>query len=454
MVVEEKTSISIEEMVVKARQAMAEIHGYSQEQVDTLTKVIAKAIFDNAEPLAKLARAETGLGRVDHKIDKNIGMATNIYSSLVGKKSVGVLREIPEAGLIEIGHPMGVIGSVTPTTNPTITPLGNGLMAIKGRNAMIVSPHPRSKKTTTETIRLMREALVSVGAPADLLQVIEEPNIELSQELMKKSDVIVATGGPGLVKSAYSSGKPAFGVGPGNVQAILDRDFDVVTAAELSVVGRSFDNGIVCACQQSLFYPVEKEAELFAALENQKTAIFTDEAEVNRLREVIFPAGRTNPEMIGQYPEVIAKAAGLSVPEDTEIIAVKVAGIGSAELFNKEKMCPVLVMKSYETFEVAVDYAKANLLLEGAGHSAGLFSNNQEHIVYTGLTLPVSRIVVNQPTIDAGGSPTNGLNPTSSLGCGSWGNNIISENLTYRHLINVQRVALPLAPQIVDNLWE
>lgn len=212
--------MAMEEMVQRARVAMEEISGYTQAEVDKMLYAISKAVFEQAEPLAKLAIEETGLGRLDHKIGKNQGMATNIFASLKNKASVGVIREIPEEGLVEIAHPRGVIGSVTPTTNPTITPLGNGLMALKGKNAMIVSPHPRSKKTTKETIELMREALVSVGAPRDLLQVIEEPSIELSQELMKSVDLIVATGGPGLVKSAYSSGHPAYGVGPVMTKAL------------------------------------------------------------------------------------------------------------------------------------------------------------------------------------------------------------------------------------------
>lgn len=444
----------MEEMVQRARVAMEEISGYTQAEVDKMLYAISKAVFEQAEPLAKLAIEETGLGRLDHKIGKNQGMATNIFASLKNKASVGVIREIPEEGLVEIAHPRGVIGSVTPTTNPTITPLGNGLMALKGKNAMIVSPHPRSKKTTKETIELMREALVSVGAPRDLLQVIEEPSIELSQELMKSVDLIVATGGPGLVKSAYSSGHPAYGVGPGNVQAILDRDFDVEVAAELSVIGRSFDNGIVCACQQSLFYPQEKEIEVLDALRAKQAVVFTEEADLTKLRDTLFIDGKANPAMIGQDPQVIAEAAGVEIPEDSQIIAVKVDAVGSEELFCKEKMAPVLALKSYDDFEEGVAFAQENLLLEGSGHSAGLFSHSKEHKLYAGEVLPVSRLVVNQPTIDAGGSPANGLNPTVSLGCGSWGNNIISENLTYTHLINISRIAVPITPKHDGNPWD
>lgn len=446
--------MTIEEMVQRARVAMEEINGYDQERVDKMLYTISKAVFEQAEPLAKLAVEETRLGRLDHKIGKNQGMATNIFASLKNKASVGVIREIPEEGLVEIAHPRGVIGSVTPTTNPTITPLGNGLMALKGKNAMIVSPHPRSKKTTKETIELMREALVSVGAPRDLLQVIEEPSIELSQELMKAVDLIVATGGPGLVKSAYSSGHPAYGVGPGNVQAILDRDFDVEAAAELSVIGRSFDNGIVCACQQSLIYPQEKAEEVFEALRDKQAAVVTDKADLEKLRNTLFLDGKANPAMIGQDPQVIANEAGVQIPKDSQIIAVKVEAVGSEELFCKEKMAPVLALKSYDDFEEAVAFAQENLMLEGSGHSAGLFSHNKEHQLYAGKVLPVSRLVVNQPTIDAGGSPANGLSPTVSLGCGSWGNNIISENLNYTHLINISRVALPIPPKHDGNPWD
>lgn len=444
----------IDKLVANAKAAMEKISDYDQEQVDRMLAAMAKAIFEQAGPLAEAAVAETRLGRVDHKTGKNQGMATNIFGHLKGKPSVGVIGEFPEAGLVEIAHPIGVIGSVTPTTNPTITPLGNGLMALKGKNAMIVSPHPRAKKTTAETIALMRKALASVGAPENLLQVIEEPSIELSQELMRSVDLVVATGGPGLVRSAYASGKPAYGVGPGNVQGILADDFDVATAAELTLIGRSFDNGIVCACQQSLIYPSAKESALFSALAEQKTAVITETEALARLRRLLFPEGKANPETIGQSAAWLAEKADLIIPEGTEVLAAKVDSAGASEFFCKEKMVPVIALLSYDRFEEGVAMAKANLMVEGIGHSAGLFTHDQEKMIYVGEHLPVSRVVVNQPTIDAGGSPANGLNPTVSLGCGSWGNNIISENLTYRHLINVSRVALPIATEPGGLPWE
>lgn len=391
---------------------------------------------------AQEAIAETKMGRLDHKIGKNEAMATNIYAALKGKKSVGIISQDKETGIVEIAHPVGVIGSVTPTTNPTITPLGNGLMALKGRNAMIVSPHPRALQTTTHTVNIMRDALGSVGAPPDLLQIIAEPSVEKSQELMRSVDVIVATGGPGMVKAAYSSGKPAFGVGPGNVQLIMDEDFDAELAANLTVIGRSFDNGIVCACTQSLIYPIGREQEIVAKLKKYGAYCVEAETDVDAFRTLMFDnKGIANPAVIGQDPHKIAKMVGLDIAEETQIIALKVKGYGSSEILSKEKMCPVLILIPYTSFDEAVAIAKANLNVEGRGHSAGIFTHDPNHANRLGLELPVSRIVVNQPTIDAGGSPHNGLNPTVSLGCGTWGNNSISENLTYKHLLNISRVA-------------
>ncbi len=433
--------MEINKLVTKAKLAMAEIEAYDQEQTDELTRVIAEAILAHDVELAEEAVAETGLGRVDHKTGKNQGMATNIYNHLKGKKSVGIIGKEPEKGLIKVAHPMGVVGSVAPTTNPTITPLGNGLMALKGKNAMIVSPHPRALKTTTHTVEIMREALASIGAPKDLLQVISEPTVEKSQELMAAVDVVVATGGPGMVKAAYSSGKPAYGVGPGNVQLILDDDFNVAVAAEMAVIGRSFDNGIVCACTQSLIYPIDRQEEVLEELRNQQAYVVTDETEVAKFRNLLFPEGRTNPAFVGKSPQIIGEAIGVAVPADSEIIALSLSDYGEADSLSKEKMNPVLGLYGYQSFDQAVEIAKANLNVEGRGHSAGILTHTEDHAIRLGQELPVSRIVVNQPTIDAGGSPNNGLNPTVSLGCGSWGNNIISENLTFEHLLNVSRIA-------------
>lgn len=433
--------MEISQLVDKGRVAMEEVKAYDQSQIDSLLEDMSSIILAHDEELAKMAVEETGLGRVDHKVMKNQNMANNIYNSLKGKKSVGVIDVNEETGITKIAHPVGVVGAVSPTTNPTITPMGNSLMALKGKNAVIISPHPRSLKTTHRTIELLREAIGNLGAPKDLIQMIEEPSIEKSQELMRSVDVIVATGGPGMVKAAYSSGKPAFGVGPGNVPLILDEDFDVPLAAQFAVIGRSFDNGIVCACTQSLIYPEGKEAEVIQELEKNGAYVVTDEAEVAKFREIIFKNGVSNPDTVGKDPQVIADMIGVTLPENTQIIVLKTTKSGKEELLSKEKMNPVMSLIPYKTFSEALDIAEANLKVEGQGHSAGLLSHTKEHGVEAGLRLPVSRVVVNQPTIDAGGSPNNGLTPTVSLGCGSWGNNSISENLSFTHLINISRVA-------------
>jgi succinate-semialdehyde dehydrogenase len=434
----------IDGLISKARAAMSEISGYSQEQTDNLIETIAKAIRDSAKPLAEEAIEETHLGRLDHKIGKNTVIATNIPNHLRGKKSVGVLREIKEKGLIEIAHPVGVVGSVAPTTNPSVTAIGNSLMALKGRNAVIISPHPRAKNVTKHTVDIMRDALASVGAPKDLIQLVENPTIELTNELMQKADVNVATGGPGLVKAAYSSGKPSYGVGAGNTQAILDEGFDIDKAVELSVISRAFDNGLICACAQSIIYPAHAEGKLKESFVKHGAAYIDDEADIEKFRQALFPGGAANPNVTGKSAKFIADLAGVGIPDGTEIIVLQIKKYGKDEVLTKEKMCPVMIAISYANFDEALKIVRANLEVAGKGHSVGIYSENTGHIVRMGIEMPVSRVMVNQPTIDAAGGPGNGLNPTPSLGCGSWGNNIISENLRYDHLLNISRISYPV----------
>lgn len=249
--------MTIQEKMQNARIAVEAIKDYTQEQVDHLVFVGAKIIYDNAVPLARLAVDETGLGKFEDKICKNTDTPTVFYDYLKDKKSVGVIREVPEEGLMEVAHPVGVIGAITPATNPTVTPLGNFMHAVKGKNAIIISPAPRSEKTTKDTVALIRKALAEAGAPADLIQVVDEVSIQASRELMESCDLVIATGGPGLTKAAYSSGTPAYGVGPGNPPVILDRGYDIAEAVKMSVVAVGSDNGILCDGDNLLLYPVE-----------------------------------------------------------------------------------------------------------------------------------------------------------------------------------------------------
>lgn len=443
--------MTIQAQIVNARKALEQIKDYTQEQVDLLVYESAKTIYENAEPLAKMAVEETGLGKYEHKIGKNTDTPTVFWDYLKDKKSVGIIREIPEEGIIEVAHPVGVIAAITPATNPTVTPLGNFMHAIKGKNAVIVSPSPRAEKTTTKTVNLIREALAKNGAPEDLIQVVEETSVAKSRELMEQCDLVIATGSAGLTKAAYSSGTPAYGVGPGNPPVILDRDYDIETAAKMSFVAIGSDNGILCDGENLLLYPQETEGKLFNALQKEGIAVFTDKADVDKFRGALFTEGTPTPELVGKDAAVIAKAAGVTIPAETEVIALKVEVVGKEDPLNEEIMGPVVCLKSYDTFEEAVDMAIKNMEESGGiGHTAGLFSNNQEHIRYAGEKLPVSRLLINQPTPDAWGPATNGLSPAVSEGCGTWGNNILAGNVDYIHLINVSKIAMPLDVEVPD----
>jgi succinate-semialdehyde dehydrogenase len=448
----------VAQLIERARAAQAIVAEFSQEQIDAMVKAMGKIIFDNAAQLAKEAVEETGLGVYEHKIMKNEKVAA-FWQVLKTEKTVGIIGEDPKTGLVKIAKPLGVLGCVSPTTNPTMTPIGNGMFAVKGGNALVVAPHPRAKKVSYNTVELMREAVVKAGGPADIVLCIEEPSIEGTQELMKSVDVIIATGGMGMVKAAYSSGKPAFGVGQGNVQLIIDRDWDnYQLAADLSVLSRSFDNGVICAGEQCIIMPQEKADAIKAAYVATGAYFVEDPADLVKLREGLFPGGGPiNRDVVGQSVQTIAGICGLSVPEGTRVIIGKAEGFGRNEMLCREKLCPVMSYITYDKFEDAVNIAKTNLLYEGAGHTAVIWSNNKENAKIVGEALPVGRVVVNQPGIDAAGSLNNGLNLTPSLGCGSWGNNSISENLYIHHMINVTRVSF-IDPSIVvptpEEMWK
>jgi succinate-semialdehyde dehydrogenase len=429
-------------LVEKARAAQAVAETYTQERVDELTKAMAKAIFDNAELLARMAVDETGMGVYEDKVSKNKGKARIIWSDCKGKKTVGIIRELPEQGLTEVAKPMGVVGAITPTTNPIVTPMCNAMFCMKGRNAIIVGPHPRSKKCTKKACDLMQEAIVKLGAPADLLQCVEEPTIEISGQIMHQCDVCISTGGGGMVRAAYASGKPAFGVGGGNVQCILDNDIDLKKTVPMIIQGRCFDNGIICSGEQTAITQAGMYAEMVKTFEANGAYYVEKPEEIDALRTTLFPGGKMNKDCVGQTAAKVAKMAGLKVPAGTKVLLIKVTKAGAGEPFSKEKMCPCIAAYSYDTWKDAVAIALANLNVEGKGHSVCIHSNNDEHIKYAAEILPVSRFLINQVcATNNGGSFFNSLSATTTLGCGSWGNNSISENLSWKHLINVSRIA-------------
>ena len=433
----------INKMMENARMAQSEFENFNQEKVDIIVREIGKVVYDNAEMLARMAVDETRMGVYEDKVAKNRGKSKIIWNDLKDKKSVDEISRDKYTNIIEIAKPIGVVGAVTPTTNPIVTPMCNAMFALKGRNAIIVAPHPRAKKCSTKTVQLINERIEKLGAPKNLIQIIEEPSIDRTNELMTVADVIVATGGMGMVKAAYSSGKPAYGVGAGNVQVIVDRDVDFESTAKNIISGRTFDNGIICSGEQTVIAHEDDYVDVMKAFTDQGGYLITEADEKAKLRNTLFADGHMNKDVVGQSVERIAELAGLDIPEGTKVILVEADDIGSNELFCREKMCPVLSTFKYSDFDEAINIAKTNLELEGNGHTAGIHSNNIENIKKVGEQLSVSRVVVNAPTsTTAGGSFTNGFAPTTTLGCGSWGNNSISENFTYKHLINISRIGL------------
>ena len=448
---------TIAEMIAKAREAQAIFErDFDQKRTDQVVRAIGKVVFDNAEMLAREAVDETRMGVYEDKVAKNKGKSKGVWYDLKGKQSMGIVSVDPVTDLITILKPVGVVAAITPTTNPIVTPMSKTMFALKGKNAIIVAPHPRSKKCSAHTVALINEAIAKFGVPKNLVQCIEEPSIELTQELMRAVDVVLATGGMPMVKSAYSSGKPSYGVGAGNVQVIIDRGVDYNKAAATIIQGRIFDNGIICSGEQSFIYPKEDREKILDAFKSNGAYIVPD-ADHDKMVNALFVDGKIAGDVVGQSVKYIADKAGIKVPDGTRVLVVEAHGVAQADLISKEKMCPVLASFPYDKFEEAIDIARTNLHFEGNGHSAGVHSNNEEHIRMVGMGLTVSRVVVNAPvSTTAGGAMASGLACTNTLGCGTWGNNTLSENLTYKHLLNTTRVAR-LSPKVHiptdEELW-
>lgn len=431
----------ISSLVTKAKTAQKEFEKFDQQQVDAVVKAIAKVVYDHAVDLARMAADETGMGVFEDKIKKNQGKSKIIWNNLKTKKSVGIISCNEETGVVEVAKPMGVVGVVTPCTNPIVTPMCNAMFALKGRNSIIIAPHPRAKKCARRVVDLFNDVIRQYNTPENLIQVIDEPSVELTNELMKAVDVIVATGGMGMVKAAYSSGKPAFGVGAGNVQCIIDRNVNIKEAIPKIVAGRIFDNGIICSGEQTIIAHEDDYDAIIEELKANGAYYMDDPAQKDRLRKAMFIDGLMNKDLVGQSIEKVALYAGIKLPDGTRLIVVKADGIGRGDILCKEKMCPVIASFTYKTFAQAVDIANANLEVEGKGHSISIHSDNKENIEYAANAVPVCRVLINQicSTMN-GGSFFNGFAPTTTLGCGSWGNNSISENLDYKHLINITRI--------------
>ncbi|MDR2529368.1 MAG: aldehyde dehydrogenase family protein [Synergistaceae bacterium] len=435
---------TISEMIEKSRKAQEIFAAFTQEQVDKIVLAVCETVYKNREALSREAVEETALGTYENKVFKHANVILACANFLKGKRSVGLLEDDKESGVMTFAKPMGVVGCVTPSTGPTATAVVNVAHALKGGNSIIVAPHPRAKKVSARCARLMREAIRSNGGPENLVQCIAEPTLQSTDELMKGADVVVATGGGAMVKAAYSSGRPSFGVGPGNVQTLFTEDFtDYDTAAQAIVKDRAYDNGILCTGEQALYLPKKTAPSILEAFQRAQGHILTDRGVVDRLRGQIFPNGAFLPSAAGLSATRIAEKFGLpNVPADTKVLMAECFKYGKEEPLCQEVLFPFIRFFIYESFEDALHMAKNNLLMMGAGHTASIFSNDDAKIKRTGEELPVGRVMVNQATAaSAGNTVNNGLEPTMSLGCGTWGNNSVSENLVYKHLINKTRVA-------------
>ena len=447
----------IAEYIQRAKKAQIEFEKMNQQQVDNAVKTLAKVIVDNAEMLAEMAVEETGMGNYPDKVAKNKNKARIIWNSLRGKKSRGIIERDDTTGITKVAKPVGVVAAITPCTNPIVTPMSNAMFALKCGNAIIITPHHKAINCSTKTVELINAELKKQGYPENLIQILDQQSRENTRNLISMADVVVATGGEGMVNAAYSSGRPALGVGAGNVQCIIDEGYDYKAAVPKIIAGRTFDYGIICSGEQSVIAPEAIYEDVLKEFELNGGYIVRDKKEIQAVRDALFQDGAPNRHSVGQSPEVIAKLAGIEIPKGTKIIVVEAEGTGDLDLLGKEKMAPVISAYKYGKFEEGIEMARRNLEAQGKGHSVAIHSDNKEHIEKVGEELCVSRFVVNQICASsAGGSFFNGLAPTNTLGCGTWGHNSISENLDFKHLMNVSRIAynMPENPVPTDEeLW-
>jgi acetaldehyde dehydrogenase/alcohol dehydrogenase len=436
---------ALEAKLEEVRKAQKEFATFSQEKVDAIFKAAAIAANKQRIPLAKMAVEETGMGVVEDKVIKNNYAAEYIYNAYKNTKTCDLIERDTAFGTIKVAEPIGVVAAVIPTTNPTSTAIFKTLISLKTRNGIIISPHPRAKKSTIEAAKIVLEAAVEAGAPEGIIGWIDIPSLEMTNLLMKEADIILATGGPGMVKAAYSSGKPALGVGAGNTPAIIDSSADILLAVSSIIHSKTFDNGMICASEQSvivmedIYEKVKKEFQY-------RGCYFLNEEETEKVRKTIIINGALNAKIVGQSAHTIAALAGVDVPVDTKIIIGEVESVDIAEEFAHEKLSPVLAFYKAANFEEALDKAEHLIADGGYGHTSSLYCNavtEKEKIDVFANRMKTCRILVNTPSSHGGiGDLYNfQLKPSLTLGCGSWGGNSVSENVGVKHLINIKTVA-------------
>ena len=436
---------ALEKALERVRAAQKKFAEYSQSQVDSIFKAAAAAADRQRIPLARLAVEETGMGVVEDKVIKNHYAAEYIYNAYRDTKTCGVIEEDKQYGITEIAEPIGVIAAVIPTTNPTSTAIFKTLLALKTRNGIIISPHPRAKGSTAEAAKTVLEAAVAAGAPEDIIVWIDKPSLEMTNFIMKEADMILATGGPGMVRAAYSSGKPAIGVGAGNTPAVIDSSADITLAVNSIIHSKTFDNGMICASEQSVivldkvYKKVKKE---FA----ERGCYFLDRGETEKVRKTVIINGALNAKIVGQTAKTIADLAGVHVPDGTKILIGEVESVEPTEEFAHEKLSPVLAMYKAKDTEDAFSKAERLIADGGYGHTSSIYLNpitETEKLAEFASRMKTCRILVNTPSSQGGiGDLYNfKLSPSLTLGCGSWGGNSVSENVGVKHLLNIKTVA-------------
>ena len=432
--------------IKQLREAQKKFATYTQEQVDEIFRQAALAANHNRIKLAKMAVEETGMGIVEDKVIKNNFAAEYIYNQYKNMKTCGVLEEDKTNGITKVAEPIGVISAIVPTTNPTSTAIFKCLIALKTRNAIIISPHPRAKNATIEAAKIVLEAAVKAGAPEGIIGWIDQPSVELSQNVMRESDIILATGGPAMVKAAYSSGRPALGVGAGNTPAIIDESAHIKMAVNSILLSKTFDNGVICASEQSIIVLEQVYDEVKKELDARGAYILKGE-EIDKVRKVILnEKGGLNADMVGQSAYKIAKMAGVNVPETAKVLVGEVTSVELEEPFSHEKLSPVLAMYKAKSFEEALDKADRLIELGGMGHTSILYTDqlkNRDRVLTFGERMKTARTLINMPAAQGAiGDLFNfKLAPSLTLGCGSWGGNSVSENVGPKHLINVKSIA-------------
>ncbi|SRR5579883_287233 len=438
--------LSIQEVRSKVEQAYAawqKYLSYSQEQIDSIVEAMAAAARAHSRRLAGLAVEETGYGNPRDKHIKNLLACDILPRRLRGMKTVGVLRELPEEKIVEIGVPVGVVAAILPTTNPTSTAIYKTIISLKAGNAVVVSPHPRAHGCTCETVAVLDQAARQAGAPEGLVQCVGTATLEGTQALMRheRTSVILATGGSGIVKAAYSSGKPAFGVGPGNVPVLIDRSADIEDAVAKVVAGKSFDYGTVCSSEQAIVAEEPLRERIVAALRAQKAYLANDAQKEALAKLLILPNWTVNPKCVGQAPQKIARMAGFEVPAETSIICAEIAGVGKQHPLSAEKLSPVLSLHFVKDFANAVETCYALLKFGGLGHTAVIYARDEARVRQFALRVPAMRVLVNTPSPQGSTGITTNLQPAMTLGCGAAAGNATSDNVGPLNLINVKRLA-------------